>query len=340
VSGLPSEEGPFRFSISSAKEEIDMSRTFLVVFLVFALFVAACGGDGDAPAETSTSAPAATTEDGAFPVTIETGNGSVTIDSRPERIVSVSPTATEDLFAIGAGPQVVAVDDQSNHPADAPMTALSGFDASAEAIASFDPDLVVLSFDPGDIGAGLETLGIPTILQPAAVTISDVYTQIEQLGTATGNESEAATLVAGMKADIDAIVAGVPDLETAPVYYHELDPAYYSVTSSTFLGEIYGLLGMTSVADPADADGFGYPQLAGEFILDEDPDLIFLADTKCCGETPETLAARPGWDELSAVAEGNVVPLDDDVASRWGPRIVDLLADIAGAVTAMAEANP
>jgi iron complex transport system substrate-binding protein len=307
---------------------------------VFALFVAACGGDGDAPAETSTSAPAATTEDGAFPVTIETGNGSVTIDSRPERIVSVSPTATEDLFAIGAGPQVVAVDDQSNHPADAPMTALSGFDASAEAIASFDPDLVVLSFDPGDIGAGLETLGIPTILQPAAVTISDVYTQIEQLGTATGNESEAATLVAGMKADIDAIVAGVPDLETAPVYYHELDPAYYSVTSSTFVGEIYGLLGMTSVADPADADGFGYPQLSGEFILDEDPDLIFLADTKCCGETPETLAARPGWDELSAVAEGNVVPLDDDVASRWGPRIVDLLADIAGAVTAMAEANP
>ena len=317
-----------------------MSRTFLVVFLVFALFVAACGGDGDAPAETSTSAPAATTEDGAFPVTIETGNGSVTIDSRPERIVSVSPTATEDLFAIGAGPQVVAVDDQSNHPADAPMTALSGFDASAEAIASFDPDLVVLSFDPGDIGAGLETLGIPTILQPAAVTISDVYTQIEQLGTATGNESEAATLVAGMKADIDAIVAGVPDLETAPVYYHELDPAYYSVTSSTFLGEIYGLLGMTSVADPADPDGFGYPQLSGEFILDEDPDLIFLADTKCCGETPETLAARPGWDELSAVAEGNVVPLDDDVASRWGPRIVDLLADIAGAVTAMAETNP
>lgn len=317
-----------------------MSRTFFVMFLVFALFGAACGGDGEAQVETSISASAATTEAGAFPVTIETGNGSVTIESRPERIVSVSPTATEDLFAIGAGPQVVAVDDQSNHPADAPMTALSGFDAGAEAIASFDPDLVVLSFDPGDIGAGLETLGIPTILQPAAVTISDVYTQIEQLGTATGNESAAAAVVAGMKAEIDAIVADVPDLETTPVYYHELDPAYYSVTSSTFLGEIYGLLGMTSVADPADPDGFGYPQLSGEFILDEDPDLIFLADTKCCGETPETLAARPGWDELSAVAEGNVVPLDDDVASRWGPRIVDLLADIAGAVTAMAETNP
>jgi iron complex transport system substrate-binding protein len=340
VSGLPSEEGPFRFLLSSTKEEIDMSRTFFVVFLVFALFGAACGGDGDALVETSISAPAATTEAGEFPLTIETGNGSVTIESRPERIVSVSPTATEGLFAIGAGPQVVAVDDQSNHPADAPMTALSGFDASAEAIASFDPDLVVLSFDPGDIGAGLETLGIPTILQPAAVTISDVYTQIEQLGTATGNGSAAAAVVAGMKAEIDAIVADVPDLETAPVYYHELDPAYYSVTSSTFLGEIYGLLGMTSVADPADPDGFGYPQLSGEFILDEDPDLIFLADTKCCGETPETLAARPGWDELSAVAEGNVVPLDDDVASRWGPRIVDLLADIAGAVTAMAETNP
>ena len=312
-----------------------MSRRFLVALLVFGVFVAACGGGADALDTTSSSPP--TTSGGAFPVTVEAANGSVTIESRPERIVSISPTSTEDLFAIGAGSQVVAVDDQSDHPADAPVTGLSGFDASAEAIASFDPDLVVLSFDPGDLVAGLETLGIPAILHPAAMTISDVYTQIEQLGVATGNAAEAESVVTGMRADIEQIIAALPDLAAAPVYYHELDPSYYTATSSTFVGEIYALLGMVNLADPADPDGSGYPQLSGEFILDEDPDLIFLADTKCCGQTPETVAERPGWDGLTAVTDGRVIPLDDDVASRWGPRIVELLGDIAAAVGEMAE---
>ena len=315
-----------------------MSRKFLVALLVFGVFVAACGGGAESLDTTSASSPT-TTSGGAFPVTVEAANGSVTIENRPERIVSISPTSTEDLFAIGAGPQVVAVDDQSDHPAGAPVTALSGFDASAEAIVSFDPDLVVLSFDPGDLIAGLETLGIPAILHPAAAKISDVYTQIEQLGVTTGNAAEAENVVTEMQTDIEQIIASLPDLAAAPVYYHELDPSYYTATSSTFVGEIYGLLGMVNLADPADPDGSGYPQLSGEFILDEDPDLIFLADTKCCGQTPETVAERPGWDGLTAVTDGRVIPLDDDVASRWGPRIVELLDDIAAAVGEMAESS-
>jgi iron complex transport system substrate-binding protein len=328
---------PLRTVVSSTKEEIDMSHRFLVVLLVFGLFVAACGGGADAQDSTASTTP--TTSGGAFPVTVDAANGAVTIDRRPERIVSISPTSTEDLFAIGAGSQVVAVDDRSDHPAGAPVTGLSGFDASAEAIASFDPDLVVLSFDPGDLIAGLETLGIPAILHPAATAISDVYTQIEQLGVATGNAAEAENVVTGMRTDIEGIVAALPDLAAAPVYYHELDPSYYTATSATFVGEIYGLLGMVNLADPADPDGSGYPQLSGEYVLDEDPDLIFLADTKCCGQTPETVAERPGWDELTAVTHGRVIPLDDDVASRWGPRIVELLGDIAAAVDEMAESS-
>ena len=314
-----------------------MSHRFPVVLLVFGLFVAACGGGADAQDSTASTTP--TTSGGAFPVTVDAANGAVTIDRRPERIVSISPTSTEDLFAIGAGSQVVAVDDRSDHPAGAPVTGLSGFDASAEAIASFDPDLVVLSFDPGDLIAGLETLGIPAILHPAATAISDVYTQIEQLGVATGNAAEAENVVTGMRTDIEEIVAALPDLAAAPVYYHELDPSYYTATSATFVGEIYGLLGMVNLADPADPDGSGYPQLSGEYVLDEDPDVIFLADTKCCGQTPETVAERPGWDELTAVTHGRVIPLDDDVASRWGPRIVELLGDIAAAVDEMAESS-
>ncbi len=127
-------------------------------------------------------------------------------------------------------------------------------------------------------------------------------------------------------------MASIPAFDDAPTFYHELDPTFYSVTSSTFIGEIYGLLGLVDIADAADPDGYGYPQLSAEYIIEQDPDFIFLADTKCCGQNAETVAARPGWDRLTAVEEGRIVELDDDVASRWGPRIVDLLATVAEAV--------
>ncbi|RMH67259.1 MAG: ABC transporter substrate-binding protein, partial [Actinomyces sp.] len=121
-------------------------------------------------------------------------------------------------------------------------------------------------------------------------------------------------------------------------YYHELDDTLYTVTSGTFVGEIYALFGLENVADPADADGsaFGYPQLSAEYLVDADPDLIFLADTKCCGQSAATVAARPGWDTLTAVREGHVVELDDDIASRWGPRVVDFARAVAAALDTLA----
>ena len=134
-----------------------------------------------------------------------------------------------------------------------------------------------------------------------------------------------------------AIVAGLPDVDGEVTYYHELDPTLYSVTSATFVGELYGLLGLANVADAADPDGYGYPQLSPEYVIEQDPDLIFLADTKCCAESATTLSTRPGWDQLTAVQSGKVVELDDDIASRWGPRIVDYLAIIAAAVADLGE---
>ena len=118
---------------------------------------------------------------------------------------------------------------------------------------------------------------------------------------------------------------------------HELDDTLYTVTSSTFIGEVYTLAGLVNAADPADADGsaWGYPQLSAEYLLDADPDLIFLADTRCCAQDAETVAARPGWESLTAVETGRIVELDDDVASRWGPRIVDFLRAIVNAVNAI-----
>jgi cobalamin transport system substrate-binding protein len=307
------------------------------VFLSLALALAACASDessngNDTAASTS---PAATT----FPVTISTESGDVTIDERPERIISLSPTSTEMLFEIGAADQVVAVDDQSNYPAEAPVTDLSGFEPNVEAIASFEPDLVVYSTETGDLGASLQTLGITTLLLPAARTLDDVYEQIEQLGLATGHEADATDVADGTRAQIETITASVEPASKPLTFYHELDDTYYSVTSSTFIGQLYAMLGLANIADEADDAGGGYPQLSAEYIIQADPDLIFLADTKCCGQSIETVAGRPGWDRIAAVENRNVVPLDDDVASRWGPRVVEYLQLIADAVSEAEEAD-
>jgi iron complex transport system substrate-binding protein len=299
------------------------------------LLLASCG-ESTIPQSASTEAPSQTDS---FPVTIDAANGDVTIAERPVRIVSLSPTATEMLFAIGADDQVQAVDDQSNYPSDAPMTDLSGFEPNVEAIVSYEPDLVVYSTEPGDLGAVLEGLGIPALQQPAAATLDDVYDQIDQLGVATGNVSEAGAVVEGMREEIRLIVASIEPPSEPLTYYHELDDTYYTVTSSTFIGQLYSLVGLRNIADEAKGAGGGYPQLSAEYILDADPDLIFLADTKCCGQSPRTVAKRPGWARIAAVENGGVIPLDDDVASRWGPRVVDYLRRITGAVAEVVEAE-
>ena len=255
----------------------------------------------------------------------------------PKRIVSISTVATEMLFAIGAGHRVVAVDSMSNFPSDAPVTDLSGFEPNVEAILGFAPDLVVLSYDPGDVVAGLDVVGVATLLLGAAQTIADTYSQIEALAAATGDEDAAATLVAEMKAEMAALTDSVQSLEQPLSYYHELDNTLYTVTSTTFIGEVYALAGLVNVADPADPDGsaWGYPQISAEYLLNADPDIVFLADTKCCAQDVAAVAARPGWANLTAVSRGRVVELDDDVASRWGPRIVEFLRSIVEAVNAI-----
>jgi len=304
----------------------------LAVLLAVAL--AACGGGDDAATPATSSAAVETTEASAFPVTVEADNGSLTLEEQPDAIISLSPTATESLFAIGAGEQVIAVDDQSNFPPEAPMTELSGFEPNAEAIAGYEPDLVVFATEPGDLGSALETLGVTALQLDAAPALEVAYEQIEQLGLATGHQAEAETLVDGMRSQVDELVAGA-DPSAGLSFYYELDDTFYSVTSKTFIGQLFELLGLENIADAAGGGSGGYPQLSAEYIIESDPDLIFLADTKCCGQSRETVSGRPGWDQIAAVSDGGVVSLDDDVASRWGPRVVDLLLEIATAAGAV-----
>ena len=246
-----------------------------------------------------------------------------------ERIISLSPTATEILFAIGAGEQVVAVDEQSNFPVEAPMTSLSGFTPNIESIAEYQPDLVVASYDPGDLVSGLEALEVKTVLQSAASSMEDTYAQINELGVLSGQEAEANELIETIRSDLSEIAS--KKVGEGLTYYHEIDNTFYSPTSKTFLGKLYSLLGLANIADPAIEGGFGWPQLSAEFIIDAAPALIFLGDADC-GEAAETVAARPGWGSLTAVEKDQVIPVDTDTSGRWGPRVVDFLRSVRSSI--------
>ncbi len=254
----------------------------------------------------------------------------------PTRIVSLSPTATEDLFAIGAGKQVVAVDNQSDYPKNAPITKLSGYTPNAEAIAAYNPDLVVVSYDGGHIVEALGKLKIPVLMEPGAATLAQAYGQIVQLGKKTGHSAAAAKVVAGMKAKVAAIAASMPHPSPPITVYHELGTDLYSATSKTFIGRIYTLLGLKDIADAADKTGSGYPQLSEEYIVSADPKLIVLADTVCCGQTVAKVDKRPGWGTVAAVTGNGVLAVNDDIASRWGPRIVDFMQQVAAKAKALA----
>jgi len=307
-----------------------MKRFFSTAAVAAILFsAAACGDDSASDADTPETAAAATDA-----TSTASSTEPSTVDDAPQAIISLAPTQTEILFAIGAGEQVIAVDQMSNYPAEAldKPHELSGFEPNVEAIAALDPDLVVIGDDFKGIAGQLQELGIDTWASPAPTTIEEAYAQIEQIGAVTGHIAEAAELVANMQADIAAAVAGLVPVGSEPLsYYHELDPTLYTVTGNTFVGQVYALFGLVNVADAAEA-GNDYPQLNAEFLIAADPDLIFLADANWSGESPATVAARPGWDQVTAVKNATVIVIDDDIASRWGPRLVDFVEAVAAAL--------
>jgi len=271
-----------------------------------------------------------------FPTTLAAANGSVTIKSEPNRIVSLDPTATEDLYAIGAGTQVVAVDQDSDYPSGVPVTSLSGLTPNIEAIAKYNPSLVIASQDSGGLVSGLGKLGIPVLIEPAVSTLSGAYQQIEQIGQATGHHNQSTEVVKNMTEVITDTVKQAGDKYRGMTYYWELsnDP-YYSATSATFIGHVLDMFGLKNIADAASkpADG-GYPELSQEYIVTAKPQLIFLADNQPAdgGQTPAIVAKRPGWAGIPAVAGHDVFGLNDDIASRWGPRLPSLVNEIASAL--------
>jgi iron complex transport system substrate-binding protein len=154
---------------------------------------------------------------------------------------------------------------------------------------------------------------------------------MKQLGSATGHRPAADRLIRRMRRRIDRAVRSAPRARGLSVF-HELTPDLFSATSRTFIGRVYRLFGLRNIADAARGAGTPYPQLSAEFVISANPGLIVLADTRCCGQNAATVRRRPGWSSISAVRRGRVVALDDDIPSRWGPRIADFVEQIARAV--------
>jgi iron complex transport system substrate-binding protein len=252
----------------------------------------------------------------------------------PSKIISLSPSATEDLFAIGVGKQVLAVDDLSNYPSAAPMTKLSAFTPNVEALVAYHPDLVILNSTAtkaSDVRKQLESLGIKVCWEISPTTIDEAYSEIISLGKVTGKSQSAGAVVANMKKAISVAINKYHRGKSL-TFFHELDNTLYSATSDSFIGKVYKSFGLTNIADAAaSADSYGYPQLTPEYLIKTNPRIIFLADADY-GESAASVAKRAGWSNITAVRKSQVISLPTDIPSRWGPRLVDFYQFVGSAL--------
>ncbi|MFM8329226.1 MAG: ABC transporter substrate-binding protein [Actinomycetales bacterium] len=260
-----------------------------------------------------------------YPLQVKSGGYVTKLSAKPVRIISLSPSATEILFALNADNQVLAVDDNSNYPARVPRSELSSFTPNVEAIAALNPDLVLLQINATNaktVRDALTKIDIPVFVEPAARNVNDTYKEIRLIGKIIDKAKAAKKLIADMKSRIKKALVKNKS-KSKLTFFHELDSTLYTATSKTFIGSVYKDFGLINIADAASgADSSGYPQLSAEYLIKSNPDLIFLADAQY-GESTDSLKARPGWSAISAVKNNRVIALPADIPSRWGPRIVE-----------------
>jgi iron complex transport system substrate-binding protein len=296
-----------------------MLRKKILVTLLITLLTAC------APAAAATPAPET--------LTFMDGLGrEVTLSSSAQRIVSLAPSNTEILFAIGAGDQVVGRDQLSDFPEEAKSAADIGpaFETlNTEIIVSLKPDLVLAAeINTPEQVKQLEDLGLTVYYLNNPLTLEAMYGNLEIVAQLTGHEQETATLIESLKARVAAVDEKIAPISSRPGVFYELDatdPAKpYTAGKGTFITQLIERAGGHNIASDLD----GYPQMSLEQVVAADPAFIVLGDARY-GVTPESIAQRPGWENLSAVKNGNVVPFNDDLVSRPGPRLVDALEELA-----------
>jgi iron complex transport system substrate-binding protein len=296
-----------------------MLRKILIVTLLITL-MAAC-----APQATATPAPAA--------LTFTDGLGrEVTLSGPAQRVISLAPSNTEILFAIGAGDQVVGRDQLSDYPEAAKSVTDIGsaFEAlDTETIVSLTPDLVLAAeINTPEQVKQLEDLGLTVYYLNNPLTLEEMYGNLEIVAQLTGHEDETATVIESLKARVAAVDEKIAPISSRPGVFYELDgtdPAKpFTAGKGTFITQLIDRAGGYNIASELD----GYPQMSLEQVVAADPAFIILGDARY-GVTPESIAQRPGWENLSAVKNGMVLPFNDDLVSRPGPRLVDALEELA-----------
>ena len=294
----------------------------MAVLFLTAFAMAACGDDGNGDTPPTSTPPALAS---LYPLTIEQSDGvDLVLDEAPQRIVSLSPYATEILCEIGAGDQLAAVDLFANCPADSTAKPeLDSFEPNLEAIAGFEPDLVYV--DGAGILGALRQIDIPVLYLTLPSSLDEVLERISLFGRVVDREADADALVDSLTERIDAVEEGVASIEEGPRIFHELDPMFFTVSPDSFIGDFYNLLKAQNIAAGGEGE---YPQLSAEVIIERDPEVIILAD-EAAGVTVESLNDRPGWDTLTAVKEGRVCLVDPDIVSRPGPTVADGLEALA-----------
>ena len=296
-----------------------MFRKLFFAFVTIVLLAAAC-----TPKAQPTSAPLAL---------VDGLNRSVSLPATAQRVVSLAPSNTEILFAVGAGTQVVGRDLFSDYPPEAASVQDIGGsmgDYNLEAIVAIKPDLVLAGgINPPDLVASLEKLGITVYFLPNPTTLEEMYTNLETVGALTGHSSDAAALVESLKARVVAVDEKVMPLSYGPSVYYEIDatdPANpYTYGPGSFGNLLIERAGGFNIGaqlkDP-------WSSISLEQLIADNPSIVLLGDS-AWGETPEKFAARPGLENLDAVKNGQVFPFDDNLVSRPGPRLVDGLEALA-----------
>jgi iron complex transport system substrate-binding protein len=295
-----------------------MSMRVLRAFASLALVLAACAAPAAAPPPPATTVAAAAR----YPLSVTDDRGKVvTLTASPRRVVSLAPSATEIVFALGAGDRLVAVDDFSDFPAEAKaIPHIGGFRTSPEKVISSTPDLI-LAISGGNLPGQLDALNQPLfIFDPS--DIEGVYRNITSVGRMLDREPEAQKIVADMRSRIDAVAQKAATAKSRPRVLHEVDstnPAQLFVAGpNNFIDSMIKIAGGINVAADATVQ---YPKFSPEQIVARDPEVIVLADAKF-GATPEIVRARQGWSAITAVKQNAVYPIDDDLVSRPGPRLV------------------
>jgi iron complex transport system substrate-binding protein len=298
-----------------------MLRKFLLIILLIGLITASACAPQAAPTEVATA------------LTFTDGLGrEIALDGPAQHVVSLAPSNTEILFAIGAGGQVVGRDQLSDFPEEAKNVADVGstFDAlNTEQIVSLKPDLVLAAeINTPEQVKQLEDLGLTVYYLKNPLTLEEMYGNLEIVAQLTGHEQEAATLIESLKKRVAAVDEKIVSISSRPNVFYELDgtdPAKpYTAGKGTFITQLIDRAGGHNIA----SDLEGYPQMSLEQVVAGDPAFIILGDARY-GVTPESIAQRPGWENLSAVKNGHVVPFNDDLVSRPGPRLVDALEELA-----------